>query len=333
MTNEKFYVGVDWGSEKHAACVTNADGTILGERFFEHSGKGLAEMGTWLFDKSGTQDASAFVVGIEVPRGPVVSTLLEYGMAVHSINPKQSDRFRDRFAASGAKDDKRDARVLASAVRTDCQAFRVLQLDHPLIIEIREWSRITEDLSDDRVRYSNQLRDQLLRYYPQFTTVVTDVSTEWALALWQLVPTPAHTKRLTVKKIEKLAHEKKAYSVDAAQVLEKLRERPLVVAPGVVEAAQGRIAMLVEQLRTVNRLRKQAHAKLDTLFDKLADTLGEETEPGQNCEQRDVGDPTFLAGSRTDRPRRAARGGLAGSLRPRLLGTSESMRSRARDAK
>ena len=72
------------------------------------------------------------------------------------------------------------------------------------------------------------------------------------------------------------------------QVFEKLREKPLVVAPGVVEAAQGRITMLVEQLRTVNRLRKQAHAKLDTLFDKLADALNEETEPGQNCEQRDV---------------------------------------------
>jgi hypothetical protein len=161
----EFYVGVDWGAEKHAVCLTNFEGKILGERFFEHSGEGLAEMCSWLFDKSGAQNASAFVVGIEVPRGPIVSTLLERGMKVHSINPKQSDRFRDRIAASGAKDDKRDARVLASAVRTDLQCFRVLQLDHPLIIEIREWTRIAEDLKDDRVRYSNQLRDQLLRHH------------------------------------------------------------------------------------------------------------------------------------------------------------------------
>ena len=35
---------------------------------------------------------------------------MERGFAVHALNPKQLDRFRDRF--SGAKDDRRDARVL-----------------------------------------------------------------------------------------------------------------------------------------------------------------------------------------------------------------------------
>lgn len=284
----KFYVGVDWGAEKHAICITDSDGKILGERFFEHSGAGLAAMCTWLFDKAATQDPALFVVGIEVPRGPVVSTLLERGMAVHSINPKQSDRFRDRFAPSGAKDDKRDARVLASAVRTDLRAFRSLVLDHPIIIEIREWSRIAEDLSDDRVRYANQFRDQLLRYYPEFSSLSHDIANEWVLALWQLAPTPAQGAKLTTKKVAKLLHDKKVYSLDPAPIAEKLRQAPLVVAPGVASAAQGRIATLIEQLRTVNRLQKQALAKLETLFDQLGEALNEETEPGQKCEQRDV---------------------------------------------
>ena len=58
-------------------------------------------------------------VAIETPRGPVVESLMERGFAVHAINPKQLDRFRDRLSPAGAKDDRRDARVLASALRTD----------------------------------------------------------------------------------------------------------------------------------------------------------------------------------------------------------------------
>jgi len=37
--------------------------------------------------------------------GPIVEALLERGYNVYSINPKQLDRFRDRFTVSGAKDD------------------------------------------------------------------------------------------------------------------------------------------------------------------------------------------------------------------------------------
>ena len=58
-------------------------------------------------------------VGIEVPRGALVELLLERGAAVFALNPKQLDRFRDRFSVAGAKDDRLDARVLRSAVQTD----------------------------------------------------------------------------------------------------------------------------------------------------------------------------------------------------------------------
>src|SRR5215211_3245782 len=60
------------------------------------------------------------------PRGPVVEALLERGLQVFSINPKQLDRFRDRFSVAGAKDDSRDAYVLGCSLRTDRHAFRRL---------------------------------------------------------------------------------------------------------------------------------------------------------------------------------------------------------------
>ena len=97
-----WFVGVDWGSQKHQACVLDANGKVLGERLFEHSGAGLSEMADWLLPFA-QGEAAEVGVAIETPRGPVVEGLMERGFAVHSINPKQLDRFRDRFSPAGAK--------------------------------------------------------------------------------------------------------------------------------------------------------------------------------------------------------------------------------------
>ena len=62
----------------------------------------------------------------------------------------QLDRFRDRFTVAGAKDDRRDAHVLGDSLRTDRRAFRLLAVDDPTIIELREWSRIAAALIGSR---------------------------------------------------------------------------------------------------------------------------------------------------------------------------------------
>ena len=103
MAPESFawFVGIDWGSERHQACLLDDRGDIAGEREFPHSGTGLAELGDWLLSLGGA--TSAVAVAIEVPHGPVVDSLLDRGFIAHAINPKQLDRLRDRFSVAGAK--------------------------------------------------------------------------------------------------------------------------------------------------------------------------------------------------------------------------------------
>ena len=95
---------VDWGSQKHQACLldTAGAGEVLGEREFEHGGAGLSEMADWLLSFT-VGNAVNVGVAIETPSGTVVESLLEHGYAVHSINPKQLDRFRDRLSPGGRK--------------------------------------------------------------------------------------------------------------------------------------------------------------------------------------------------------------------------------------
>ena len=109
-------------------------------------------------------NAGRLAVAIEIPHGPVVDSLLDRGIQVFSIHPKQLDRFRDRFSPADAQEDRRDARGLADAVRTDPYGRRGL---HPVdreIIPLREGSR----LADERTASRPRLRDQLGRYDPPF---------------------------------------------------------------------------------------------------------------------------------------------------------------------
>src|SRR5919206_4598073 len=43
-----WFAGVDWGSERHQACLLDAAGQVVGERAFRHGGAGLAALCDWL---------------------------------------------------------------------------------------------------------------------------------------------------------------------------------------------------------------------------------------------------------------------------------------------
>ena len=67
-------------------------------------------MAQWLLELSGSSPEN-IAVGIEVTRGPVVETLLGRGFGVHSINPRQLDRFLEAMVR--IKDYPGDIRQIA----------------------------------------------------------------------------------------------------------------------------------------------------------------------------------------------------------------------------
>ena len=294
MTDQKhWYVGVDWASESHLVFLTDAEGHKIGEKEFKHSGDGLAEMAAWLMATSGAPEAGQILVAIEVPHGPVVETLMERGFKVHAINPKQMDRFRDRFTMAGAKDDSRDSEVMASALRTDAHCLRELAPADPTVIELREWSRIAEDLGTERTRLTNRVREQLWRYFPAVLELDNDLAAEWLLDLLQLVPTPDKAARIRETAITKLLKRHRIRRFDAVHVLKVLRASPLRLAAGTTAAASAHLATLIARIRPVNQQLKPALCQIDVLIARLAPS--EEAEPGQR-KQHDVEILASLAG-------------------------------------
>jgi transposase len=287
MTDDaRWFVGVDWASQAHQACLIDAGGKIISEQVFAHGGAGLAELCTWLLAKTGAAP-SAIAVAIEVPHGPIVETLLGRGFQVYAINPKQLERFRDRFTVAGAKDDRRDAHVLSDSVRTDRHCFRRLAAGNAVVVELREWSRMAEELQQERTRLANRLREQLWRYYPQALAVGEDLAADWFLELWAAAPTPAKAARLRASAVERVLNAHRIRRITAPEVLRILRQPALAVAPGTAEAATAHIRALAERLKLVNRQIREAHRRLDGLCAKLAGD-DRENSPGQATEQRDV---------------------------------------------
>ena len=282
MTGLEYFAGIDWGSQTHQACIVDGKGRVLGECAFRHGGAGLAELADWLL-AAAEAGPHAIGVAIEVPHGPVVETLMERGFTVHAINPKQLDRFRDRFSPAGAKDDRRDARVLGDALRTDGHAFRRLDPAAPEIVELREWSRIAGDLTRDRTRLANRARQQLWRYYPQLLAVESDLAKAWIRDLWRLAPTPAKARRVRGTSVAKLLKRHRVRRIGADAVLDRLREPAISVAPGTAEAAVAHLEVVFSQLDVVARQLARAYREID----RLTAAPAPEDEPGTQG-QRDA---------------------------------------------
>ena len=104
-TEFRWFVGIDWGGEYHQVCLLDHNRRKVEERSLKHDREGIGELIRW-------------VGALEIPHGPIVEALLA-GIAVLSINPKQVDRFRDRYTVNGAKDDRRDAHAIAIPLVTD----------------------------------------------------------------------------------------------------------------------------------------------------------------------------------------------------------------------
>jgi transposase len=280
----QFYVGIDWATQAHQACVLDSSGRILAERSFAHTGEAVAAFAQWLHELAGGDPGQA-AIAIEIPRGAVVETLVEHGFHLYAINPKQLDRFRDRHSVVGAKDDRRDAFVLGDALRTDGARFRRVRLDDPLVIQLRELSRVDEDLGREANRLTNRLREQLYRFYAQALKLCPAADEPWLWALLELAPSPAVACRLQRKPIERLLRQHRIRRLNAQDVLAALHAPALRVAPGVVDAATEHIALLLPRLHLVHTQRQRCGARLEALLDEFATVEGDE---GQRREHRDV---------------------------------------------
>jgi transposase len=278
MEQEQFFAGVDWGSQQHQLCLIDGRGQVLAEAAFAHSGQGLAQMLDWLTRQSGGR-LERLGVAIERTHGAVVEMLLERCVAVFAINPKQLDRFRDRFSPAGAKDDRLDARVLADSLRTDAHCFRRLAPETEQIVRLRELSRAQEELETNLRQQANRLWSLLSRYFPSLLELSSGADEAWLWSLLELAPTPQRAARLKLPQVEKILKKHRLRRLEAARVLEAVHASQPRLAPGASEAASAHALRLVPLLRLLRQQLLAVEQETEELLERMKQEAGESGRP------------------------------------------------------
>jgi len=245
------YVGIDWAAESHDVCVVDTAGTIQGRATVAHSRDGFEELvghlGRWA--KHGE-----VLVGIERPEGRLVDRILEAGYPIVLIPTYAMKDLRRRYAVGGAKSDPGDSYVIADVVRTDGHRLRRLEPLSPETRALRSVVRARDDLVDQRVALSNQIRACLETYWPGAAVIFADVASEICLAFLERYPTPEAAARLSDVRLQSFL-KKAGYSGrrSPAELLERLRAAPEGIRGVEAEARADAVRAMVRVMRSLPR--------------------------------------------------------------------------------
>lgn len=240
------YVGIDWATREHQACLVSGEGKELEQRAFANSADGISALVAWIVGQA--DDPAKIGVAIETTNGLVVDALLDAGISVFAINPKQLDRFRDRHNVAGAKDDRLDAFVLGDSLRTDRDLFRRIELNAEEIVELRELSRARDHLAEDEKRLCGQLRELLIRTHPDLLALCPGANQKWLWDILSLASSLSALHKLKAKQLQVVLRNRRVRRFSARE-LQKVIVKTPTTAPGVADGVFKRVKLLLPMLR------------------------------------------------------------------------------------
>ena len=269
------YGGLDWARGHHDLCLVDPAGAIVFELRIDDTPQGWADLRAKLAALK-APDGSPAVVGfaIETNNGPAVERLLEAELPVFPLNPKAAERYRDRKAASGVKNDRLDAFCFADALRTDGHLWRPLRPQDPLTHELRLLCRDEITLIGQRTALVNQLQAALNEYYSTALAAFDDWT---APASWEFLiafPTPHQLASAGKRKWEKFLHTHKLYRPQtSARRIELFASAARAASPNAaVTAAKSLLAVsIAKQLRTLQTQLDEYRARIIDIFGKHPD--------------------------------------------------------------
>lgn len=276
------YVGIDLGTLEHRVCVLEDQASRGKELALPQTADDLAAFAARLLEQA-QGEPTQVQIAVEAPNGPLVEFLVERGFRVLSINPKQADRFRDRHSLAGAKDDRRDAYVLAASVRTDGHLFRELKPADPDLIELREATRTEEELKGALRQGTNRLRAQLLRSFPAVLALSPAADEGWFWDLLLLAPTADLARRVRKGQLERLLKRHRIRRFTPDEVFAVLRAPQVPVAAGTSAAVARYLTLAIPQLLSTNKQLKACAQWRDELLERLSQPANQDEK-----EHRDV---------------------------------------------
>lgn len=274
----EIFVGIDWGGRTHSVCALGASGQVLWEAEIAHTREAVIRFREKVLSLVDGQAASV-KAAMETPRGTMLEVLLESGVEAYSINPKQLDRFRDRHAISGAKDDRLDAYVLADSLRTDTHLYRSVRPSEAEILRLRNLSRSYESLMKQSLQLGAQISEELRFGMPEWEQLGQWHRERW---LWELFELASSGKKVSFTKLQALLKRNRIRRVTAEDLHALLKQSPVPLSEGSIEALRERVVLLLPVIRATHEQKELCEKRMKTLLDTLSDKDGESQEQGHH---------------------------------------------------
>jgi len=269
MSQPQWWIGIDLSSKEHELCLVDATGKVRRHGRLQHDPRGMAKLAQVVDDISQGQPQTV-AAAVETPRGTVVDVLLDRGVHVYSINPKQLDRFRDRHTVAGAKDDSLDAYVLADSLRTDTHLFHLVEPLPEENYRLRELSRTLEELEHVHRQQANRLWSLLSRYFPVLIRFCSGADEPWLWALLQKVGTPQAAAKLSAYQVRLILKPFHIRRISPDELVQAFNEPGILPGPVTAEACSQHVQTLVEQLVLFHRQIKQCRSDIKAILAKPA---------------------------------------------------------------
>lgn len=261
----RVYVGVDWSATEATISVVRAgqepQKMKRAKRTFDSVRQVIEEI-----DHS--FEATEIHVFIESGAHGWAALFHRAGAVVHVIDAKQAKRFAESWSSSGAKDDDRDASLLARMGAARCEVLEVWSPPSDFEREVEELARLHELLNKQCTAWKQRVRAQLRNTFPELEAVLSELR-PWNLELIRLVPTPYHAMHLTRAEFDRAlagCGARKTTLERVWKVIEKIDD-PMVSKMQADILAFGfdaSTAQLLQSLQAVAEVEKRIESTLET---------------------------------------------------------------------
>ncbi len=202
----KVYLGIDWSEKKHNVCVLNEAGAVIQELVIAHTPEGFLQL-TRVCQQLQVEAGQA-VIGLETAHNLLIDFLEDSQWGpIYVLPPSLVKSNQGRFAQSGAKDDRRDAHLIAEILRTDLGRLHAWQPDSWLTRQIRARVQLLYFLNRTIRQYTSYLRAVLLRYYPAALEVFSGLDLPITLIFLQTYATPTAAQALSYEQFTRFLQE------------------------------------------------------------------------------------------------------------------------------
>jgi len=261
------FAGLDWARSHHDLVLIDRHGEVKETLRVAHTHEG------WQTVRALAQRYPKLPVAVETSQGTVVEQLFAAGLSVYPINPKAAERYRERHAPSGVKDDERDAWSLADALRLDGHTWRRLDPQDPLVAELQLLCRDEIALIEQRTALINQLQQCLHEYYPAALEAFDDWTSPAAWDFVLIFPTPAGLETAGRRRWEKFLHTHKLWRPGTTEKrLEVFARATALSGSTAVVTAKSLLAVtLARLLRALDKQLDEYRARISALFARHPD--------------------------------------------------------------